>query len=205
MNYKNIFIVLVLLVIPLAGCNALTPPASDDTPRPTAITTPHAESQWTVTITRVLDGDTMEARFPNGEIDTLRLLGVDTPETTLSRNDPTEFDGIPDTAGGRDHLLTWGERATVFAATELENQTVRIVVDPTANRRDTYGRLLVYIHVDEENFNKRLLTDGYARVYPSTFTLRNEFEAAEATAQEQHIGLWKYPAPDPDPPSHTQG
>ena len=56
----------------------------------------------------------MEIRFPNGEIDTLRLLGVDTPET-FGENDPAEFEGIPENAAGRDHLAEWGERATAFA------------------------------------------------------------------------------------------
>ena len=42
---------------------------------------PTAGTEWTVTVTRVIDGDTIEARFPNGEVDTIRLLGVDTPET----------------------------------------------------------------------------------------------------------------------------
>jgi micrococcal nuclease len=71
----------------------------------------------------------MEVRFPNGEIDTLRLLGVDTPETS-GQNDPAEFEGIPETTAGRDHLATWGDRATVFATDELDGEQVRIETDP---------------------------------------------------------------------------
>ena len=66
----------------------------------------------------------MEVRFSNGEIDTLRLLGVDTPET-FGENDPAEFEGISETAAGRDHLAEWGERATAFVTDELEGQEVR--------------------------------------------------------------------------------
>ena len=145
-----------------------------------------------VTVTRVIDGDTVEARFPNGEIDTLRLLGVDTPETTLSRVSPDEFEGIPDTTEGRDHLFNWGERATAFATDELEGKTVRIEVDPAAVRRGSFGRLLVYVDVDGENFNRRLLEKGYARLYESSFSQREAFAAAEATARANDVGLWKY-------------
>jgi len=45
----------------------------------------------------------MEVRFEDGEEDTIRLLGVDTPET-FTENDPAEFEGIPETTAGYDHL-----------------------------------------------------------------------------------------------------
>ncbi|KTG12205.1 nuclease [Haloferax profundi] len=137
----------------------------------------------------------MEAQFPNGDVDTLRLLGVDTPETTLSRVSPDEFEGIPDTTAGRDHLYNWGEKATEFAVDELEGEQVRIVVDEQADRRGSFGRLLVYIYVDSENYNRRLLTDGYARMYDSEFSQRNEFRSAEDRAQSLSKGLWDFEAP----------
>lgn len=168
------------------------------TPTPTETTTPRGPqhgTEWTVTITRVIDGDTVEAKFPNGETDTLRLLGVDTPETTLSRVSPEEFEGIPDTTAGRDHLYTWGEMATEYAETELGGKTVRIEVDSEADRRGSFGRLLVYVFVDGENFNKLLLTNGYARMYESSFSERSEFADAEATAQNENVGLWDFEEP----------
>ena len=61
------------------------------------------EQGRTATITRIIDGDTMEVRFEDGEEDTIRLLGVDTPET-FTENDPAEFEGIPETTAGYDHL-----------------------------------------------------------------------------------------------------
>lgn len=207
----------------LAGCGGGTngtpepDPTATFSPTPTPTTAPTLTptprgpqhgSEWTVTITRVIDGDTMEARFPNGEIDTLRLLGVDTPETTLSRVNPEEFEGIPDTTNGRDHLFNWGEMATEYAVTTLDGQTVRIEVDPHADRRGSFGRLLVYVYVGGENFNKRLLTTGYARMFDSSFSKRQEFLAAEATAQTNNLGLWDFadtttPTPTPTPQQNT--
>lgn len=166
-----------------------TPTTSSSTPNPRG---PAQGTEWTVTITRVIDGDTVEARFPNGEIDTLRLLGVDTPETTLSRVSPEEFEGIPDTTAGRDHLFNWGERATDFTQEKLDGKTVQIAIDPEADRRGSFGRLLVYIYVEGGNFNELLLIKGYARMYDSSFSKRNEFDAAEASAQANNVGLWNF-------------
>lgn len=179
------------------------------TPTPTQTTTlepttqaargPESGTEWTVTVTRVIDGDTMEVEFPNGETDTLRLLGVDTPETTLSRTNPSEFEGIPDSTAGRDHLYEWGERASQFATDELDGKTVRIETDSEADRRGSFGRLLVYIYVDGENFNRQLLTDGYARLYESSFLKRSDFETAEANAQQNEVGLWDFDEPTSTP------
>ena len=54
-------------------------------------------------VSRVIDGDTIEVRYRNGTTDTIRLLGVDTPETSGGVS-PQEFKGIPDTEAGRAHL-----------------------------------------------------------------------------------------------------
>ena len=125
----------------------------------------------------------MEVRFSNGEIDTLRLLGVDTPGT-FGENDPAEFEGIPENAAGRDHLAEWGGRATAFATDGLEGKEVRIETDPEADRRGSYGRLLVYLYVDGTDFNRELIDQGLARMYDSKFSKRGEYESTEAQAQQ---------------------
>jgi micrococcal nuclease len=94
-------------------------------------------------------------------------LGVDTPETSFGSVSPDEFEGISDGYDGQDHLFNWGEKATTYAEDKLAGKEVRIEVDDEADRRGYYGRLLVYIYVDGGNFNKQLLTNGYARVYES--------------------------------------
>jgi micrococcal nuclease len=149
-------------------------------------------------VTRVIDGDTVEVEFQNGETDTVRLIGVDTPETTLSRTDPAEFEGIPTTPAGKDHLYNWGQRASDFATDQLGGQQVRVVTDSEGDRRGSFGRLLAYIYVGGENFNRQLLEEGYARVYDSEFSLRSEFDSAESQAQSNNVGLWDFEA-EPTP------
>lgn len=178
-----------------AGCTTTAPPIDfENGPDRDALSSggPDTGTAWEVTVTRVVDGDTLEARFPNGEVERLRLLGVDTPEAYEDGVSPEEFEDIPDTEAGRDHLLGWGERASAFATDELEGETVRVAVDPAADRRGGYGRLLVYVYADGELFNERLLAEGYARLYDSPFSLREEFANAEATARRDERGLWAF-------------
>ena len=188
----------VVLLVALAGCTGspVDGPATPEEPNtePTETTPPDAVDgePVTVTVTRVIDGDTMEIEFANGTEDTVRLLGVDTPETTLSRVSPGEFAGIPDTTAGRDHLFNWGERATTLAEDELEGTQVQIVFDPNSDRRGYFDRLLVYLYVDGENFNEQILTEGYARMYDSQFSLHEEFTVAEQEAQDSDAGLWDF-------------
>jgi len=186
--------VAVIAVVLLAGCSGAVPVPTDDA-EPTATPDSTVEGPaWNVTVSHVVDGDTVDIRYANGSTETVRLLGVDTPETGSTPVSTGEFEGIPDTEAGRDHLRAWGERATDFAERELAGEKVRLVVDPEADRRGGYGRLLACIYVDGENFNRALLIDGYARLYDSEFTRRNEFAASERTARREGVGLWAFPS-----------
>ena len=50
----------------------------------------------------------MEVELADGETDTVRLLGVDTPETTLGDVSPDEYEGFSENQAARDHLFNWG-------------------------------------------------------------------------------------------------
>lgn len=167
----------VVALVVLAGCSgSLVGQAS----------TPEERS---ATVVRVVDGDTVDVRFADGTEDRVRLLGVDTPEVHGEVN-PDEFEGVPDTEVGRSCLRSWGERASEFAAERLAGATVTVTVDSEADRRGGYDRLLAYVTVDGESFNRALLDGGYARLYDTQFSRRDEFAAAERHARETATGLW---------------
>lgn len=178
-------VVLGSLVSPVAGSQAAT-------------TSQQANSQqtsWTVTVTSVTDGDTMDVRMPNGSTETIRLLGVDTPETSSWNTEPSEWEGIPDSSDGRAWLEQWGGHASDYAQERLAGEEIYIEVDPEADRRGTYGRLLVYAYQSKsssKSFNMRLLENGYARMYDSQFSKRAEYQAAESEARTNDIGVWGY-------------
>lgn len=189
---RQVAVLAITAVVALAGCSGVAPLPTSDTESTTEPVTTAEGLSWNVTVTRVIDGDTVDIRYANGTTETVRLLGVDTPETPPNTVSPGEFEGIPDTEAGRDHLVSWGGNATELAERTLAGKEVRLVVDPESDRRGGYGRLLAYIYVDGENFNSLLLSNGYARLYESEFRLRDSFAAAEATAQQERVGLWDF-------------
>lgn len=144
-----------------------------------------------MTVTRVVDGDTVDVRFADGRTDRVRLLGVDAPETRAD-TDSAEFEGVPDTPAGREWLRRWGEAATDFAVRRLDGGTVDLAVDPTADRRGGYDRLLAYLFVGESSFNRALLERGLARLYDTAFERRDAFAAAERRARDADRGVWGF-------------
>ena len=137
-------------------------------------------------VVRVIDGDTFDVVLSDGSMDRVRLLGVDTPETTGS-NRPNEYRGIAD-AGC---LKSWGEEATTFAATLIEGRQVTLRLDAIAGERGFYGRLLAYVIVEERDLGSLLLESGYARVYvEGESSLEEEYLRLEESAYERKRGLW---------------
>lgn len=169
-------------------------PTPTATPTPTSTPTPEKQTEGTVTISKIVDGDTMEVEFQDGSTTTIRLLGVDTPEVHVE-NDPAEFEGIPETESGHDWLRDWGHKASEYARAELRGETVTIRVDPEADRRGSYDRLLVYVEYDSGVFNENLLKQGYARLYENDFQERETYTELEADAQAEGVGLWGYEEP----------
>lgn len=171
--------ILLALLLLTAGCLGVGfPPTAD------------GEAQQ-ATVTRVIDGDTVDVRFADGRTDTVRLLGVDSPELD-GRDDPGEFEGVPDTEAGRRCLEGAAQEATAFAERHLAGATVTVVVDEAADERDRYDRLLAYVVLaNGSDFNYELVATGHARVYDSTFSRADRYYAAESEAQAAGRGLWR--------------
>jgi endonuclease YncB( thermonuclease family) len=143
----------------------------------------------TVEVVDVVDGDTMDIEYENGTDDTVRLIGVDTPEVYTDVS-PEEYEGVPNTGPARQCLNRYGDEASAFAEQELASETVQLRFDPLSDRRGSFDRLLVYIMYDGENFNHLLIDKGLARVYDSTFTDSERFYDTEASEQENQTGVW---------------
>jgi micrococcal nuclease len=123
-----------------------------------------------VYIERVIDGDTVETAAG----DSIRLLGVDTPEIDWENNN-FEF---------------YASQARDFTIRHLKGQNV--VLEYDKERKDQYGRILAYIYQDGQNFNQKLLQNGYATlmlVEPND-KYETEFKAAVAEAREAGRGIW---------------
>lgn len=107
-----------------------------------------------VTVSYVKDGDTFVAKDENGTEHTIRLIGVDTPESVA----PEEY--IEKT--GKENTDA-GKTASEFTKDLLNEQSVYLELD--VQETDTYGRVLAYVWLDEETMVQDvLLREGYANL-----------------------------------------
>lgn len=182
------------------------------TPSATATATPQPtepNGERTATVLRVVDGDTLKVRLDNGTEDTIRLLGVDTPEVH-SENTPEEWEGVPNSEAGKECLRQAGHEASDWMKTQVGGETIRFTFDENEGKRGYYGRLLAYVYFDDRHLNYQLITRGDARVYDSTFEKRSSFYAAESDAQDKNLRAWSCRSvasstPTPTPTADSSG
>ena len=135
------------------------------------------------TVERVVDGDTMKLKIDEtGEVVTLRLLLVDTPESVKKGVDPQPY----------------SIEASNFAKNTLKaGDTVYIEYDE-GDKTDKYDRHLGYLWYysnDNSNwqmFNETLISQGYARVgyiYSQKRHL-DEFYKAQDYAKSNKLNIW---------------
>ncbi|MDB5181448.1 MAG: Micrococcal nuclease [Candidatus Saccharibacteria bacterium] len=135
-------------------------------------------------VVRFSDGDTITVDM-NGKNETIRLIGVDTPET----HDP------------RKKVQCYGPAASAFTKNTITaaGLQVRLAADSLSSNRDRYDRLLRYVYLPNGTlFNQTLIEGGYGFYYPYfPFTKSPDFEAAQKQAQAGSKGLWGNCSPKP--------
>lgn len=129
--------------------------------------------EW-VLVTDVMDGDTISVGRGWRSI-TVRLIGIDTPETVHPEK-PVEF---------------FGPEASEFTKRQLEGKKVHLEFEPSTQHGD-YGRLLAYVFLSDGTFfNAVLVKQGYARVFGrDRFQYYKEFRRYEREARIAGVGLW---------------
>ncbi len=124
----------------------------------------------------VVDGDTIKVSM-QGTVETLRLIGMDTPET----KDP------------RKPVQCFGAEASAKATELLAGRKVRLEADSSQGDRDKYGRLLRYVwREDGLFFNDWMIRNGYAfeYTYNKPYTYQSKFKEAQRYASDHALGLW---------------
>lgn len=158
-------IALALLALVTGACGVVDSDAGATLPAGTGV------------VSKNVDGDTVRVAI-GGEDESVRLIGIDTPETR-----------------GRNGLIEcFGKEASKHTAKLIPVGTVvRLVRD--AEARDRYGRLLAYVYRDRDDLfvNLALAADGYADVltYPPNVAHAEEFVAAVREARNADRGLWR--------------
>ena len=141
-----------------------------------------AQEIITATVTRVVDGDTVVVELTSGSEEKLRLIGVNTPESTKK-------------------VEPYGKESSAYTQSRLDGRKVWLELD--AGERDRYGRLLAYIwmekpasdseaEVQAKMFNAELLISGYAQVMtvPPNVKYADLFVKLQREAREADKGLW---------------
>ncbi len=138
-------------------------------------TAPSEEPSF-ATVIKVIDGDTISIE-KDGVTETLRLIGINTPETVDPRK-PVEC---------------FGKEASSKAKELLEGKHIRFEQDSSQDIRDKYGRTLAYVFRDDGLFfNKTMIEEGYAYeyTYEVPYKYQQEFKVAQKTAEANQKGLW---------------
>lgn len=123
-----------------------------------------------------VDGDTLKVRI-DGVTETIRLIGIDTPETKKP--------GTP--------VECFGREASSHLA-ELLPKGTPVRLERDVEERDRYDRLLVYAYraTDGLFVNLAMVSDGYAAqlTIPPNVAHAEEFRQAASEARQAGRGLW---------------
>lgn len=127
-------------------------------------------------VLQVVDGDTIKIEH-QGKLVTIRLIGVDTPET-VHPTKPVEV---------------FGKEASNFTKNLLLGEHVYLRSDTGANETDTYGRLLSYVYRAPDGLfvNLEIVRQGYGHAYTQyPFKLMELFQHYANHARNVGKGLY---------------
>lgn len=131
-------------------------------------------ARYPATVLEVVDGDTIVVAFTDGRRATIRVLGVDTPETKHP------------TVG----LECFGPEAFAFTRAAVLGTQVAIEFD--RERFDKFGRVLAHVWHRGRSLGDELLERGLAEwfVLPPNGKHAREQLALELVARARRRGLW---------------
>jgi micrococcal nuclease len=139
-----------------------------------ACVSPAARAQVSsrATVTRVVDGDTVDARLADGREVTVRLIGINAPESDECGAEPA-----------REALRRL-----------VEGQSVNLVSDPTQDAVDQFGRVLSYAERSSAalDVGEEMIRSGWAEVfvYECDFQRLPRYEFAAVEASHREAGVW---------------
>ena len=127
------------------------------------------------------DGDTVVIRWPNDDAETIRILGIDTPETRHPEHD------LP-------YAQPFGPEARGFAQGAFAAATqVELLRAPTL---DPYGRTLGYLFVNGRNYSVLVIRARYSAETVSFYGDNGlPKEAAEVLAAAKDAGPLPFEPP----------
>lgn len=126
-------------------------------------------------VSQVIDGDTFMVKIDRQAI-IVRMLGIDTPETVDPRKPEQCF----------------GREASDKTKSLLTGRLVYLKANPNREKKDRYGRYLLYVYTGDLFVNEYLIREGFAReyTYGKPYSFQARFRSVEREAQQAGRGLW---------------
>lgn len=164
---------LLILLGLLAACSPERPAESIPAAGPAAGS---VRNQSVIQVQRVIDGDSVLARYPDGQTAEVRIAGIDAPEL----NQP----------GGR--------RARSFLRRLLGERVVQL----DAYKRDRYQRVVGNLKIDGRDLGLLMVQRGHAWHFKrfaqeQSAAVQRAYAQAEARARQNGLGLWSDPRAQP--------
>ena len=125
---------------------------------------------------KCIDGDTANLKF-NGKVHKVRFLAVDAPEIKH----------------GKQKAEPYADDAKLFTCIGLKTANkIEIEFDENSNKEDKYGRSLVWVFVDGELLQGKLVRKGLAKVayLYGDYKYTNELKKYEASAKKKKLNIW---------------
>lgn len=140
------------------------------------LTSTLTENQIEVELKRIIDGDTI-AFTENGEEKRLRMLLIDSPESSTTKTGSTQ---------------PYGKEAKEFLSSYLEGKALTIEYDPSHEEVDQYDRVLAYLYADGKLVQEVMIEQGLARVgYENGKEIYlDRLEKAEKKADASNVNIW---------------
>jgi len=156
----------IVLALPLS-CTHRSRKNNRDLQKQTSNIYDSSKYDYSVKVTRILDGDTFEAISLCDKIELVyRIYAIDAPE----------------------EKQPYGAESEQFLSELINDKTVHIKIQ---KKRDGYGRPVVWVYTqDGRDISAEMLKAGMAWHFKKYDTSK-EYEDLEKTAKKKRIGLWK--------------
>ena len=140
-------------------------------------------------ITQVVDGDTVKVSL-HSKTESLRLICVDTEESHSGGSKPVTAAGKAASEMAKQYLTA---AESGLAKVDIEFDTDDPVEIAVEKHRDNYGRLLCYVHKDGDNYNLKLIEEGWSRYfvkYGRSRLYHRQMTEAESAAKAYNMMIW---------------
>lgn len=126
-------------------------------------------------VKKVIDADTLVLEGDN--YTALRLIGINGPEITKGKNEP------------------FGKEGKEYLANLLEGKEITYQLDPNAEEKDKYGRILAHVFLDKISVQSYLLKEGYVKLAYifDEYEFIDVYKDAENIAREKQLNIWSIP------------